>query len=801
MSVVVSIRCFHCGEICPDPPIVLGDKQFCCSGCKSVYAILHQHELDGYYCLNDTPGQTVHESHESRFQYLDDDQLAAKIISFKNDSITQVQFYLPQIHCSSCLWLLENLHKLHEGIRSSQVNFTDKKVSITFLHKLISLRELAELLARIGYEPYISMQDYERNEQKNDHRAMAIKLGLAGFCFANIMLISFPEYLGLRFIDNPTLSGFFRYVNLFLSLPVFFYAASGFFKNAWTGIQQRFLNIDAPIALAITITFVRSVYEIVTATGAGYLDSMSGIVFFMLIGRALQEKTFTTLKFNRDYKSYFPISVTLIEDGKEISRKIQDIREGDVLKLHHQEIIPVDGILSSKTAEIDYSFVTGEIETTTIHAGDLVYAGGKIQNAGAEVIAVKLFSQNSFTELWNNKAFKETEQLHYSYVETISKYFSAVLLLIAASSFIYWQIHDPGNAWNALTAVLIVACPCTLLLASSYSNGFIIELFAGQGMFVRSVETINHLQHLDHIVLDKTGTISEIRKQDIELIATDCTEEDIERILAVVRHSSHPLSKVIARAYPQQKRDVTDWKETPGQGIEAWLDEQHLKIGKASFAGVEPVFDRKGSHVYFSIDGSKHGYFVVANLLKPGVEQLLKELKGYRISLLSGDNDASFEQMHALFPPGSTLLYNQTPQQKLDYIKGLQQKGEQVLMMGDGINDAGALKQSDVGISVVENHFSFSPASDAILNAGHTPDLCQFIGSARAVRRLIIGTFIYSLLYNIIGLSVAVSAGLQPVIAAILMPASSISVILIAWIGTRRIGNRYFSNTIHHGKV
>lgn len=800
MGIALSIPCFHCGDTCPDTSHSIDEKYFCCSGCQSVYSILHQHELDGYYCLNTTPGQTVRDNHASRFHYLDDEQIAANIISFRNDQITQVQFYLPQIHCSSCLWLLENLHKLNDGIRSSQVNFTEKKVSITFQHKDISLRSLAELLAHIGYEPYISLQDYEQKEKKSDSRSMSIKLGLAGFCFANIMLISFPEYLGLRFTDNPVLSGFFRYVNLALSLPVFFYAASGFFQNAWAGLRQRFLNIDAPIALAITITFVRSVYEITTASGAGYLDSMSGIVFFMLIGRTLQQRTFTTLKFNRDYKSYFPISVTVKENDKESSRRIQEIREGDLLKLHHNEIVPVDGILSSKTAVIDYSFVTGELETSTLHAGDLVYAGGKIQQGSAEVIASKMFAQNAFTELWNNNAFKESSQPQSSYVETISKYFSLVLLLIAASAFVFWQFHDPHHAWNALTAVLIVACPCTLLLASTYSNGFIIEEFARQGMFVKSVDTINRMQQIDHIVLDKTGTISEIRKQDIELVQQGCSTQEINAVLAVMRHSAHPLSKVISASYYCPVREVSHWKEVSGQGIEAWLDEQHIKIGKAAFTAVEPVSDGKGSHVYFSIDGRKHGYFIVANMLKNGIPELLRELKGYRVSLLSGDNDASYEQMRALFPKGSTLLYQQTPQQKLDYIHGLQQQGQKVLMMGDGINDAGALKQSEVGISVVENHFSFSPASDAILHAGHTPDLFRFLGSARAVRRLIIGTFIYSLAYNVVGLSIAVSAGLQPVIAAILMPASSISVILIAWLGTRRIATRYFNHT-QHGKI
>lgn len=794
MKVDIKLTCFHCGEICPDDEIQIGDKHFCCSGCKSVYSILNQHQLDGYYCLNETPGTTVVSGNDSKFQFLDDESIAAKIITFKNDKQTQVEFYLPSIHCSSCLWLLENLYKLNEGVLSSQVNFNDKKVNISFMHKVISLRSLAELLASIGYEPYITMQDYEQKETKTSIQTTAVKLGIAGFCFANIMLISFPEYLGLEFKDNPMLSSFLRYTNLVLSLPVLFYAAQEFFINAFASIKQKFLNIDAPIALAITITFVRSVYEIVTHTGAGYLDSMSGIVFFMLIGRSLQHKTFTNLKFNRDYKSYFPISVSVIVNGIESIKKIQDVAEGDLLKLHHQEIVPVDCMLSSKSTKIDYSFVTGENELTALNTGELIYTGGKIQDAAIEVIAIKPFSQNSFTSLWNNQVFKEAETKTASFVETISKYFSAALLIIAGLAFTYWQFTNPANAWNALTAVLIVACPCTLLLASSYTYGFIIDLFSKEGMFVKNSNTITKLQQIDQIVFDKTGTISEINQHDIQLHSSTCNENDIVSILSVIYHSSHPLSQVISKHFSNYARkEVHHIKEEAGQGIEAWFDEQYIKIGSAKFTGMPSTKSEKGSLVYFSIDGVTGGYFSVANILKSGIEEMISHLEPYQLSLVSGDNEASREQMEKIFPANATLLYHQSPQQKLEYIKSLQQQHQHVLMIGDGINDAGALKQSDIGISVVDNHFSFSPASDAILNTQKTPDLFKFIKSAKAVKKLIIGTFIYSLLYNVVGISIAVSAHMKPVIAAILMPASSISVILIAFLGTRWIHRHYLA--------
>ncbi len=788
MTFDTKTTCDHCGEDCSSGEIQIGEKYFCCTGCKSVYSILNQHELDGYYCLNEKPGNTVKAVNEHKFQFLDDETIASGILTFKNEKLTQVNFFLPQIHCSSCLWLLENLHKLHDGILSAQVNFNDKKVNISFHHKLISLRQLAELLASIGYEPHITLQDYEQKNKIPLSRKTSVRLGIAGFCFANIMLISFPEYLGLEYKDNQILSEFFRYSNLVLSLPVFFYCAQEFFVNAWASLRQRFLNIDAPIALAITITFIRSIYEITSNTGAGYLDSMSGIVFFMLIGRSLQHKTFTTLKFNRDYKSYFPISVTTLVKGLEQVKKIEDVNEGDMLRIHHQEIVPVDCLLSSKETKIDYSFVTGENESTMVGTGAIVYAGGKVLQTAIDVVAIKPFSQNSFTTLWNNQAFKKPDENISSFVETISKYFSAVLLTIAGMAFIYWQMTNPANAWNALTAVLIVACPCTLLLASSYTYGFIIALFSKEGMFVKNSDTINRINSIDHIDFDKTGTLSKINQQEITLISSTCNGDDIESVLSVMDHSSHPLSKVISRYYNTvPKKEIHHIKEVPGEGIEAWYDDQYIKIGKASFVGMPEMNNEKGSKVYFTIDGIKGGYCVVSNIIKSGVGNLLNHLSAYKMSLLSGDNESSQEQMANLFPKGTTLLYHQSPQQKLDYIKSLQDKGEHVLMIGDGINDAGALKQSDVGISVVDDNFSFSPASDAILNTNKTADLFKFIKGSNYVRKLIVGTFIYSLFYNVIGISIAVSAHLKPVFAAILMPASSISVILIAYLGTRWI--------------
>lgn len=793
MNSQINILCSHCGENCPDDSIQLNELNFCCTGCKSVYSILNQHQLSNYYCLNEMPGHSMNETHTSKFQYLDDASIVSKLISFKNSQQTQIDFFIPQIHCSSCLWLLEHLYKLHEGIITSEVNFNEKKVRLSFDHNIISLKQVVELLSSVGYEPLITLQDYDEKEIKPDRRKGYVKLGLVGFCFANIMMISFPEYLGMSVKSDPLLSVFFRYANLVLALPVFFYGASDFFKTAWQGIKQRFLNIDVPISLAILITFVRSVYEVINQSGSGYFDSMSGIVFFMLIGRGLQQKTFNNLKFNRDFKSYFPIAVSLIQDKVEVSTKIQDVKEGDVLKVLRNEIIPVDCMLSSRMADIDYSFVTGENDIQSTAAGELIYAGGKVHSPQIDVICVKPFSQGHFTSLWNNQIFKTEENQKASFVEVISRYFSLVLMVIAALSFTYWYFVNPANSWNALTAVLIVACPCTLLLASSYTYGFMIELFAKEGMFVKNSQAIDSLNEINHIIFDKTGTISTVNQQEVKFVPASHHEKDLEVLLGIMKHSSHPLSERVCKFFSKIKtEDILHSKEIDGQGIEAWHHEQHIKIGSAKFVGVNEVHNESNSIVYYSFDHHREGYFMISNTIKEGVEEMIKHLKSYRLSLLSGDTAALQSQMQKIFPEESQLLFRQSPQQKLDFVQQKQKQGEKVLMIGDGINDAGALKQSDLGISVVENYFSFSPASDVILHADKVAVLDKFIFASKAAKRLIVGTFIYSLLYNVIGLSIAVSAHLKPVVAAILMPASSISVIFIAFLGTQFIFKKYF---------
>jgi Cu+-exporting ATPase len=779
-----TLVCFHCGEDCIGGVIEADNKHFCCEGCKMVYQLLNQSGLCEYYTLNPTPGINQRkEVRHNKFAFLEDAAIEQQLISFKDEKQTYVTFYLPQIHCSSCLYLLENLHRLHKGIVRCTVDFPRREASVVFNQSQISLRGVAELLTSIGYEPYISLNDLKSVRPKVP-RSMIYQLGVAGFCFGNIMLLSFPEYLGIEAADLG-LQGVFRTLNFILALPVFFYSSIPFFSSGWKALKHKHLNIDAPIALAILVTYGRSVWEVLSGTGAGYFDSLAGIVFFMLAGRVLQERTYRRLSFERDYTSYFPIAVTVLKDGQEVPVSLPEVKVGDTLLVHNEELIPADGILTRGKALIDYSFVTGESVPVPKEMGEIVYAGGK-QTAGAiEVLVIKEVTQSYLTQLWSREEWKQQpEQKGQSFVHLIARYFTYIVFTIAAITATYWWFYGPDKIWNAVTAILIIACPCALLLSNTFTNGNILRILGRNKFYLRNAATIEQIARANHIVFDKTGTLTTTREQEVAYYGKPLTAEQTWQIAALAAQSNHPLSRVLAaflERNPEVRTEV--FRELPGKGIEGLVQDVHIALGSAAFTGAKSVSgEHAGATVYLAIEKKPYGYFVIRNHYRQHIPQLLAELgRDYKLSVISGDNASEREILQHLAGKRSTIRFHQKPEDKLQYIQSLQQQGDRVLMIGDGLNDAGALKQSDAGIAIAEDCNNFTPASDAIAEAAQLPKLNRIIELCKKNRQIVIASFIVSIVYNIIGIYFAVQGTFSPLIAAILMPSSSISILLITF--------------------
>ncbi|GAA4445231.1 heavy metal translocating P-type ATPase metal-binding domain-containing protein [Pontibacter saemangeumensis] len=787
--------CYHCGDSCIDELIEADDKAFCCTGCKTVYELLEENNLCTYYNLEQNPGITGKKPlAESRFAYLDDAGVEAQLISFRSDAICKLTFYIPQMHCSSCIWLLENLFKLNPGVAESTVNFLRKEVSLTYYHQKTSLREVVQLLARIGYEPAITLADTDGKKQRKQSNALTYKLGIAGFCFGNVMLLAFPDYLALGEEVQRDYGPFFGYLSLLLSLPVFFYSARGFFTSAWQGIRQRMVNIDIPIATGLLALFCVSTFEIVSGSGPGYLDSFTGLVFFMLIGKYFQQKTYDTLSFDRDYTSYFPVSVTVLrEQGEEEAVAVRNLKVGDRIRIRNQELIPADAMLLQGSALIDYSFVSGESEPVEKVVGEVIYAGGRQVGESVELEVVKEVSQGYLTQLWNDNVFSKNEgQRMESYANVAGKWFIIVTLLVAAGALLFWVPRDMDMAMKAFTSVLIIACPCALSLSTPFVHGNTLRIFGKNKFYLKNTAVVETLAKIDTVVFDKTGTLTEPSASELTYTGKALTAIQQLSIKSVLRHSTHPLSQRIFQHLSGETMAVTNFKEFAGKGLKGEVNGQLVRIGSASYIGVsvEKVKEALHTSVYVSVNGVILGYYTFFNVYRAGLRQVLQQLGDKKIAVLSGDNDHEEARLKELLGTGAELNFNQSPVQKLEYIQRLKSEHRHVLMVGDGLNDAGALKQSDAGIALTNSITNFSPSCDAILDATAFEKLSKFIGFSKKSMRIILASFALSLVYNVVGLSLAVQGLFTPIASAILMPISSISVIVFATLSVRLAAKR-----------
>ncbi|PCI30707.1 MAG: heavy metal translocating P-type ATPase [SAR324 cluster bacterium] len=786
------ISCSHCGEDCNEQIISVGQQIFCCQGCQLVHELLHQNNLGNYYTYEKNPGLTVQRRHKNHFAYLDQESVQQQLLDFSDGSIAKITLTIPQIHCSSCIWLLENLFKLRPEISQTRVNFLKKELSLTYHSEEISLREVIELLATLGYEPRLLLDSQGRDQTISVKQAKPYaKLGIAGFCYGNIMFLSFPEYFSFGKSVTPDLLRLFEVLNLLFSLPLFFYCSSEYFKGAIQGFKQKIININVPIALGIITLFVRSTVDVFAQTGSGYFDSLAGLIFLLLIGKFFQQKTFDSLSFSRDYQSYFPLSITKIQEAGETTVPVKELKKDDRVVIRNQELIPTDSSLLSEQCEIDYSFVTGESTPVLKKRGELIYAGGRLIGASIKLKVLKEVSQSYLTNLWNNEIFHKQQHASLTTLSNqISKYFTPIVILLAIGAGVYWLQEDWHIAANVFSSILIIACPCALALSTPFTLGSTLRVFGRNQLYLKDAAVIEELAAIDTIVFDKTGTLTHSGSSKIKFYGEHSQYEQ-SLVKSLTKHSTHPLSQSIFHSIQAEQQLTQNYQEITGRGIRGEIDGHEVILGSLSWLKSQEIHDQQGeskvtknfdtTQVYLAIDGNLRGYFGLKNIYRKGMVQVLQQLKkGFQLFLLSGDNNREESQLLPLFQKANSLFFNQSPEDKLHFIRELEEKGKKTMMLGDGLNDAGALKSSSVGIAVTEDISAFSPACDGILGSDGFNKLNRFIQLAKISRHIIILSFIISLLYNLVGISFAVQGLLSPLVSAILMPLSSITVALFA---------------------
>ncbi len=795
-----ALSCYHCGEDCPDDHIHIEEKTFCCEGCKTVYEILNSNGMCQYYNLDEKAGVSLKGKTRAEFAFLDDPDVKERLIDYTDGEFTRITFHIPTMHCASCIWLLENLYRLNDGVRNSSVNFPKKEAYISFLESKTTLRKVVELLSDIGYEPAITLSDLDNEAKPLVERSFYYKLGVAGFAFGNIMLLSFPEYLGLEQASDGFFHQLFGYLNILLAIPVAFYSGRDYFYSAWVGLKQRQLTIDVPLALGIAVLFGRSAFEILTHTGAGYMDSLAGLVFFLLVGRWFQQKTYHNISFERDYKSYFPIAASKKVDGEEVTVSLDKLQPGDAIVIRHKELIPADAVLLRGEGSIDYSFVTGESEPVARSSGEKLYAGGRQMGGAIEISLTRKVSQSYLTQLWNDEAFTKKTESHTSRIANrIGKYFTGAILLIAFATLFYWFPHDPATAVNAFTAVLIIACPCAVALAVPFIFGNVLRILARHKFYLKNTSVIESLEEADAVVFDKTGTITQRQNSEIWFVGEPLHYAEKQMLHALVSPSSHPVSRHILSWLDEQDPGLAEgrpepqqWREEVGKGVEAVFGQRTLRLGSKAFMdSTHQEATPTAEGVFLQVNGTLRGFFRIDQYFRPGTEEVLAFFaEKAPIYLLSGDNDREKDIVAPLFGSEERLRFRQSPQDKLRFVKDLQGQQHKVMMLGDGLNDAGALQQSDAGVVLAEDTNNFTPACDAILHAAEFRRLPAFIQMVRRSTHLVYYAYGLAFVYNVIGLSYAVQGELSPVVAAILMPTSSVTIVAFGMLSSNWVAQR-----------
>lgn len=795
------LKCRHCGLDCRNTAIWQNDLVFCCEGCKTVYNILQHGKLNRYYRIMEMPGIRLDAIPEGgRFAWLDRDDIIRKLLEYRQGNVSRVRWFIPSIHCSSCIWLLENLGKLNPGIIHSEVNFPTREVTISFRHDAISVRQLAELLSSIHYIPEINPDDDGKATQKANRkkgRRLIKQLGVAGFCFANIMLLSLPEYFSHGAGLEKEYRLLFGIFNVLLIIPLVFYSAADYLLSGFRNLRKGIINIDLPISIGISALLFQSLWDFVTGIGPGYFDSLAGFVFFLLIGKWFQQHTYEALSFERDYKSFFPVGVLKVDEkGIETSVLLSELKKGDIVRIRNYEIIPADGILRSTVAHIDYSFVSGESDIIECSKGTEVFAGGRQKGSSIEIELTSDVEQSRLTRLWNHDI--QTDKREKSglkpLIDSVSQYFTIGVILIAAATLFFWLHSDASLALPAFVSVLIVACPCALALTLPFTYGNAMRIMGESGLFLKNAAVVEKLSSARTIVFDKTGTLTEQGKQEVVYSGDELSTENHKLLRSAFRHSTHPLSQAVMQYLDDGDYFEPDFfEEIPSRGIRMIVGPIWIKAGSEKYVLGTVSESNPGSRVYIELSDGKTGLFRIRTVFRSGLSQLFEMLEpDYRIHLLSGDGEQDAPRLKPYFRP-DFMHFNLMPSDKLTYIQQLKKQDTGVIMAGDGLNDAGALAASDVGISVAGSVYHFTPACDAILQASSFDNLAKILLFARRTKQVVYASFLFSVLYNLAGLWFAVQGLLTPVIAAILMPLSSLTIVVFTTFATKRLGRAWLN--------
>lgn len=786
------IACAHCGL--PVPPGFLepsAPRQYCCAGCSTAWSLIHEHGLEDYYSFVERREGPVAVSGRS-FEEFDHDAFRELYVTPRTDGLVETDLYLERVHCASCVWLVEKMPLAIPGVARADLDVGRALAHIVWDATKTPLSQIAGFLDRLGYPPHPYRGGKADELRKREDRASLTRIGVAGAIAANVMMIAIAIYAGWFGGMDPVFHRYFRWWSFLLTTPAVLWPGRVFFVSAWGALRQRALHMDVPIALAIGVGYLRGSWNTMRDAGPIYFDGVATLIFLLLVGRFLQQRAQRAAADSAELLFSLAPSTARVVDGEQIREvPTQAVLPGVTLDVRAGDTLAADGVVLTGRSSMDLSLLSGESRPVAVAEGAEVYAGTINLSAPLRVRVTSAGEQSRLGRIL--KDVEDSARRRAPVVRLADRMaggFIAAVIALATLTFLIWVRKDTSSAIDNAIAMLVVTCPCALALATPLAITVAIGRAAQQGILVKGGDALELLAKPSRLILDKTGTLTEGRMQ---LVQWDGPDDLRAAVLAVEQHSRHPVASAFLRAWGDPTQIASDVRETIGGGLDGVVNARRVVIGKPSFvleraSGSAEQFaplDDALTPVLVAVDGVVVARAGFGDPLREGTKEALDTLRaaGWRIGILSGDDPRVVAATaRALGIPQHECRGGASPEDKRATIEDAARSGT-VVMVGDGVNDAAAIAAASVGVGVRGGAEACLAAADVFLTrAGLVPFLELQTGARRTVTLIRLGIG-FSLFYNLVGAALALTGVMDPLIAAIVMPVSSLSVVIAAWRG------------------
>jgi Cu2+-exporting ATPase len=787
-----AVSCDHCGLTVPPGLVETGAAhQFCCAGCRTAWDIIHDAGLERYYAFSERRGAAV-QSTGRKFEEFDHDAFEALYVRTRSDGLRTAELYLEGVHCASCVWLVERVPLAIPGCAEATLDVTRSLAQVAWDPDRTSLSAIARFVDLLGYRPHPYRGIRVEAVRRAEDRAMLVRVGVAGALAGNVMMVSVAIYAGWFGGMDAATARYLRWISLILTTPAVLWPGRVFFQGAFAALRTRRLHMDVPIALALGAGYLRGMANTITDTGPVYFDGVATLIFLLLVGRWLQQRAQRSAADAAELlHSLSPSTARLLDDSDRVREvPVEALVPGMVVEVRAGDSFPADGLVIAGQSHVDTSLLTGESRPQAVGVQDTVYAGTLNQSAALRVRVEHTGESSRVGRILREvEAGARRRAPVVLTADRLAGYFTGTVLVLAALTWMLWQWLDPTVAVDHAIALLVVTCPCALALATPLAMTSAIGQAARSGILIKGADAIEVLARPSRLILDKTGTLT---LGQTSLRTWSGPDWIRPLVLGLERHSNHPLAMGFSVAWQlPDLPEASDVRQTLGGGLEGTVAGHRVAVGSPAWiltragdpdhlaAGGDPGL----TPVAVAVDGRVLGVAGFGDPVRPEAADILRELRrqGWSLEVISGDAPGVVQAVaEELGLSSDRAKGGASPEDKLQAVEQRLHDGT-VVMVGDGVNDAAAIARASVGVGVRGGAEASLAAADVYLVRSGLQPLLDLMVGARRTLRVIRGTIGFSLVYNVAGIVLAMSGRINPLVAAILMPASSIAVVVASW--------------------